>query len=145
MSTTCRWTLVSLTSATTNTMMFSIYKKDHNKVCWGFPGRRIRQRGYKNPAGQHHVSPWFCSDRLHRVTSVGDFFFSYDPIHWLCWLLWDYFLKFINLQKHNESNLFHFISSHSFFNSSLNITFSEEPSLTINPHIAKLIGAIKHM
>ena len=142
MSTTCKWKLVSLTSATTNTTMVSIYKNDHNKVCGGSCGRRIRLRVYKNPAQHHHVSTWFQSHQ-YPVKTVGDLLF----------LLWLYlltllaprglFLNSLTCQSTVRTIFSTWVLPTHSSESSSNITFSDKPSLAINPHIPRWIRGYK--
>lgn len=144
MSTKCKRKLVSLTSATTNTMMFSIYKNNHNKVCGGPCGRRISLRVHANPAGQHQLSPWFQHHQLHSVTTAGDFFFSCDSTHWIHWLLGDYFLNSLICKSTMTTILSTWLVSTHFSDNSSN-TFSKEPPLAIAHMAPNWLGAIKHM
>ena len=127
MSTTRKWKLVSLTSTTATTMMFSIYKNDHNKVCGG-PVKELIQG-----------STWLTHLIPETVAA------QCDNCEGLFFLLWFHGLilltfrralfKLVNFQKHKWDHPLHLLSSLFFFSEQCKHHFSERPSLTKMPNI----------
>ena len=68
MNTTRKWKLVSLTSTTATTTIFSIYKNDHNKVCGG-PMKELIQ----GSTWLTHLIP----ETAERWTRLSDFPFTF--------------------------------------------------------------------
>lgn len=130
MNTTRKWKLVSLTSTTATTTMFSIYKNDHNKVCGG-PMKELIQ----GSTWLTHLIPETVAAQCDNCEELL-FLLSFHELILLTFrrLLF----KLINLKKHKWDHPLHLLSSFFFFREQLKHHFSERPSLTKMPNNIKL-------